>query len=54
MVGERAKVIAEVRKVLTQFVQNVFNHIPGRQIGVGDFLGPGQAARAIQACLDAQ
>lgn len=54
VVGERAKVIAEVRKVLTQFVQNVFNHIPGRQIGVGDFLGPGQAARAIQTCSDAQ
>jgi hypothetical protein len=37
-----------VRRKLTEFVLGVFNHIPTKRIGVGEFLGIAEAEVAIQ------
>jgi inorganic pyrophosphatase len=50
LVGEGADVTAEVQAALTDFVQNVFSHIPGKTIRVGDFAGAATAEREIERC----
>lgn len=46
-VGEPAEVTAALQATLADFVRNVFNHIPGKSIGVGRFLGADDAKAAI-------
>jgi inorganic pyrophosphatase/GNAT superfamily N-acetyltransferase len=52
LVDEPWGVTAVVQQTLTDFVQNVFRHIPGRTIGVGQFFGPEHAERAIDSSRD--
>jgi inorganic pyrophosphatase len=48
LVGEHAEVSAMVQAALDDFVHNVFSHIPGRRIEVGNFLGAADAEAAIE------
>ena len=47
---EPLAVTVAVRAVLTEFVQHVFSHIPGRTIAVGRFLGVREAEVEIDQC----
>ena len=40
------------RGLLTEFVQDVFDHIKGKQITVGEFQGGAEALRHIERCRD--
>jgi putative hydrolase of the HAD superfamily len=48
--GEAATVDKEVEQRLTEFVDHVFEPVPGRQIEVGRFLGPEAATAHVSAC----
>ena len=51
--GESGVVDSEVRDKLTRFVEAVFAHVGGKQISVGQFLGPEAAAAHVAAHQDA-
>ena len=51
LAGETATVDAGVREKLTWFVQRVFAHVGGKQISVGQFLGPEAAQAHVLAHL---
>ena len=42
--------VGRVQQTLTEFVENVFRHVPGKVIAVGRFLGPEHAEAAIHGC----
>jgi hypothetical protein len=42
---ENVEFTTEIQTILTDFVLNVFSHVPGKEISVGRFLG-GEQARA--------
>jgi inorganic pyrophosphatase len=48
--NEQMELTADVQKVLTDFVSHVFDHIPGRVIRAGRYLGVSEALRLILAC----
>jgi inorganic pyrophosphatase len=50
--GEAASVNDAVRLELTEFVQHVFDHIQGKRISVGRFLGPREAEEYVLAHMD--
>jgi hypothetical protein len=50
--GEAPSASREVRTRLTQFVRHVFDHVAGKQISVGRFLGPDEAEAHVLAHLD--
>lgn len=52
-VDEGIEVTEEIRAVLTDFVLNVFRHVPGNQISVGRFLGSQDAEEHVIAHLEA-
>lgn len=41
-----------IQERLTDFVSHVFDHLPGKNVKVGDFLGKGEAEKYINQCLD--
>jgi inorganic pyrophosphatase len=41
---------AELQSRLTLFVTHVFDHVPGREVRVGRFLGESEAWQLIEAC----
>jgi inorganic pyrophosphatase len=47
--GEESEVTAEVEAILIDFVSHVFEHIDGKSIRAGRFLGPGAAVACIKA-----
>lgn len=51
-VGEDATVSESVREELSEFVGHVFDHIGGKQIRVGRFLGRAEADAHLRAHLD--
>lgn len=53
-VGESTLVTGPVRDALTAFVQHVFDHVDGKQMRVGRFLGPGDADSHIAQHTDVQ
>lgn len=52
LTGEDAEVTGEVKTTLTDFVLHVFDHIAGKAINVGNFLGRDAAINLIQKCRD--
>jgi inorganic pyrophosphatase len=51
-VGEAAEITVEVEARLTDFVSHVFDHVEGKRIIVGRFLGRSEAEAHIRKCLD--
>ena len=49
-VGESAEVSAAVQTALREFVTHVFDHIPGRVVQAGRFLGVDAAGRHLATC----
>lgn len=52
LTGEDTKINDEVKKDLTKFVSHVFDHLEGKIIKVGRFLGKEEAMECIRKCLD--
>jgi inorganic pyrophosphatase len=52
-VGETFELTDEVQETLRDFVLHVFEHVPGKQMYVGQFLGPEAALDLIRNCQDA-
>jgi inorganic pyrophosphatase len=50
--GESAKIDQEVVTKISEFILHVFDHIPGKQIGVGRVLPVEDALRLISKCSD--
>lgn len=50
LMDERTQVTTVVQSTVTEFVQHVFSHIPGRAIEVGRFLGVRAAEVEIDRC----
>jgi inorganic pyrophosphatase len=50
LMAEQPELKGEVHSTLTDFVQNVFRHIPGRMVVVGRFLGREAAEAEIAKC----
>jgi hypothetical protein len=48
--NEQLELSADVQRVLTDFVSHVFDHIPGRVIRSGRYLGVPEALGLISAC----
>lgn len=51
-VDETALVTSEIQSLLTDFVLNVFRHVEGTQISVGQFLGVQEAESHVTANLE--
>ena len=51
--GEAVVVDAAVQHRLTDFVSHVFDHVPGREVRAGRFLGEPDAWRRIEGCRTA-
>jgi len=49
---EQAEVDEQVKSKLKEFVSHVFDHLEGKKIEVGDFLGKEDAMKTIQECAD--
>jgi inorganic pyrophosphatase len=49
LLDEQPTITREVEGVLGDFVRNVFSHLPERKVGVGRFLGAGEAQSEITA-----
>jgi len=47
LVGEQAEVTEEVKNKLTEFVSHVFDHLEGKVVNVGAFLGKEAAEKVI-------
>lgn len=52
--GEEGHVDSITRRILTDFVGHVFDHIAGKTIAVGSFGGPKVAFRYLAQCQDQQ
>lgn len=52
VVGESTELTAEIKRVLTEFVLHVFDHIDGKVVNVGSFLGQEAAEREIEKTRD--
>jgi len=51
-VGEVFELTEDVRGTLRDFVMHVFEHVPGKRMHVGQFLGVEAALDAVQRCQD--
>jgi inorganic pyrophosphatase len=51
--GEESEVTEQIEAALVEFVSHVFDHIDGKHIRAGKFLGQGAALAHIQASLGA-
>ena len=49
---EYTEINEQVQQRLKSFIEHVFDHIEGKQIAVGDFLGKEAATNLIQECVD--
>ena len=50
--GEKAVIDDELKHSLTEFAMHAFDHIEGRKMSVGRFLGKKEAHKHIIECLD--
>ncbi len=50
--GEESVIDGQTQKNLTEFVSHVFDHIPGKNVQVGKFLGKIEAEGYIKQCSD--
>jgi inorganic pyrophosphatase len=50
--GEHAVVDDNMQGILQEFVTHVFDHLPGKVVKVGRFLGPDEAAKHLKKCVD--
>ena len=53
VVGEPTSVTAAAQATLTEFVHHVFDHVEGKEVRAGRFLGPESAAAYVAAHADA-
>ena len=49
--GDEAVIDDEIKSKLTEFVSHVFDHLVGKVVKVGQFLGKDEAVKYINKCL---
>ena len=50
--SEAVTITREIELTLTEFVSHVFDHIEGKQVQVGSFLGKWDAEAHVRASMD--
>jgi inorganic pyrophosphatase len=52
LIGETARIDETLKSVMREFVFHIFDHIPGKKIILGQFLGKEAAIQYIKKCMD--